>query len=260
MKTISIQVPDNFQLPDNYEIKVIERKSKFKKGDVIVSNMASIAIYEKTIYHDNNRPVIYYNTIYNPTNGVYKINKIDCGIGYESNCRFANEAERNILINALKAEVINKTEKADDARKVLKETFNIIIDPIIRTYQDLIDNNIKLKGYWISPTSKIIDYISPAIKNYTEDIAATEKVAKSMLAMAMISQLMPYYGGAITYEEWKNVCSNKFTIERDNSDSKQIKRGIHQFMYYFLAFHTEKQRDEFLKYNEQLVKDYLMID
>lgn len=70
MKTISIQVPDDFQLPDNYEIKIVERKPKFKKGDVIVSNMGSIAIYEKTIYHDSNKPVIYYNTIYNSTNGV----------------------------------------------------------------------------------------------------------------------------------------------------------------------------------------------
>lgn len=27
----------------------------------------------------------------------------------------------------------------------------------------------------------------------------------------------------------------------------------------FLAFHTEKQRDNFLKYNYELVKDYLML-
>ena len=50
MKTISIQVPDNFQLTDNYEIKIVERKPKFKKGDVIVDNVGLIAIYEKTIY------------------------------------------------------------------------------------------------------------------------------------------------------------------------------------------------------------------
>lgn len=30
--------------------------------------------------------------------------------------------------------------------------------------------------------------------------------------------------------------------------------------YEFLAFRTAKQRDEFLKNNEQLVKDYLMIE
>lgn len=257
MKTISIQVPDNFQLPDNYEIKVVERKPKFKKGDVIVSNIGSIAIYEKTIYRDSNRPVIYYNTIYNPTNGVYKINKIDCGIGYASNCRFANETEINTLIDALKAEIINKTEKTDDARKVLKETFNITVDPIIRNYQDLIDNNIKLKGYWISPTSKIIDYASPAIKNYTEDMAATEKVAKSMLAMAMISQLMPYYGGAITDEEWNNGAFQKYVIKRYIDI---IKVEDYYTAYHFLAFHTAKQRDEFLKYNERLIKNYLMID
>lgn len=30
--------------------------------------------------------------------------------------------------------------------------------------------------------------------------------------------------------------------------------------YTFLAFHTEEQRDLFLKENKDLVKDYLMID
>ncbi len=30
--------------------------------------------------------------------------------------------------------------------------------------------------------------------------------------------------------------------------------------YYFLAFHTPEQRDLFLAENEDLVKDYLMID
>ena len=78
--------------------------------------------------------------------------------------------------------------------------------------------------------------------------------------MAMISQLMPYYGGEITDEEWGNTISNKFTIEKDCRESNQIRSDTHQSFYYFLAFYTEEQRDEFLKYNELLVKDYLMID
>ena len=36
--------------------------------------------------------------------------------------------------------------------------------------------------------------------------------------------------------------------------------GNSQIEYYFLAFHTPKQRDLFLKENEDLVRDYLMID
>ena len=78
-----------------------------------------------------------------------------------------------------------------------------------------------------------------------------------MLAMAMISQLMPYYGGEITEEEWKNSKINKYYI---NLYAGDIEKGTWDSTYTFLAFHTPEQRDNFLKYNEKLVKDYLMID
>lgn len=133
-------------------------------------------------------------------------------------------------------------------------------EPVIRTYQDLIDNGIRIEGWCINYYSKLQPELTVLATGDRKNIASSRKVAKSMLAMAMISQLMPYYGGAITDEEWRNTTSNKFTIERDCSESNQIKYDTHQFMYYFLAFHTEEQRDEFLKYNERLVKDYLMID
>ena len=78
-----------------------------------------------------------------------------------------------------------------------------------------------------------------------------------MLAMAMISQLMPYYGGEITDEEWSNTHIGKYDIYKRNNI---ICINEHTTIYTFLSFHSPKQRDEFLKYNEQLVKDYLMID
>lgn len=77
-----------------------------------------------------------------------------------------------------------------------------------------------------------------------------------MLAMSMISMLMPHYGGAITDEEWKDGSKIKYTIGR----FKHTLEGLSFHTYYFLAFHTSEQRDNFLKYNERLVKDYLMID
>lgn len=130
-------------------------------------------------------------------------------------------------------------------------------EPVIRTYQDLIDNAVKIKvGYWIELNSNIhktCDFIFDSNKD--RNVAASEKVAKSMLAMAMISQLMPFYGGPITDEEWKND-SIKHVIGKYMNDMDVT---WHKYQYYFLAFHTKQQRDEFLKYNEQLVKDYLMI-
>lgn len=145
-------------------------------------------------------------------------------------------------------------------------------DPVIRTYQDLIDNNVIInEGYWIDEDSKICrTHYFNIIGCSDKNMGASEKVAKSMLAMAMISQLMPYYGGEITDAEWNNSTNNKYTIEKRFGE---IYRDAYCSAYCFLAFHTAKQRDEFLKLieisykqdieeslNEQLVKDYLMID
>ena len=74
--------------------------------------------------------------------------------------------------------------------------------------------------------------------------------------MAMISKLMPHYGGAITNEEWSDTNIRKETIERFD---ERIFCEESYTAYFFLAFHTKEQRDEFLEKNEQLVKDYLMI-
>lgn len=130
-------------------------------------------------------------------------------------------------------------------------------EPTIRTYQDLSNNITLVKGYYINESSTIIEVNDGFICDEDKNVAASEKVAKSMLAMAMISQLIPYYGGEITKEEWKDEDITKYVIYKvfDN-----IKFDRFYVQYSFLAFHTEEQRDEFLKYNEQLVKDYLMID
>lgn len=129
-------------------------------------------------------------------------------------------------------------------------------EPTIRTYQDLIDNHIRIEGWWISPFCNI-NHVSPGTAAPDSmDIAASEKVAKRMLAEAMISQLMPYYGGAITDEEWNDSSTSKYIIYRYK---EEICSSNANSSYKLLAFHTNEQRDEFLKYNERLVKDYLMI-
>lgn len=75
--------------------------------------------------------------------------------------------------------------------------------------------------------------------------------------MAQISQLIPYYGGEITNDEWKDSSIRKYIIFRKMS---YVGRCEAYSNSEFLAFHTAEQRDEFLKNNEQLVKDYLMIE
>ena len=91
------------------------------------------------------------------------------------------------------------------------------------------------------------------------DVFATEKQAKSSLAMAQISQIMANderFGGVVTDKEWETGIP-KFTICRYNNEIGFFVRFCN---YEFLSFHTEEQCDLFLEENEDLVKDYLMID
>lgn len=129
-------------------------------------------------------------------------------------------------------------------------------ESVIRTYQDLINAEKSIKGHYLGTNGGLISYATTA-SEFCTNVAASEKIAKSMLAMAMISQLMPYYGGEITEDEWNNWDICKYCLIRDNN---HIDVALNKSYYNFLAFHTKEQRDNFLKYNEKLVKDYLMID
>ena len=125
----------------------------------------------------------------------------------------------------------------------------------VKTWKDLIGFDIPIGSALM--VEKVENPFSYSF--FTSDdrsVFIDEKHAKSALAMAMISQLMPYYGNAITDEEWDNSQINKYTICR-KEDYISFVNSSH---YEFLAFHTKKQRDDFFRYNEQLVKDYLMID
>lgn len=158
---------------------------------------------------------------------------------------------QKVIINVpdgYEVQIVKKEEEDKENKK----------DTKIRTYKDLINNKIEVKGYYITNISNINDANGFA-NDSNKNIALSEKVAKSMLAMAMISQLMPYYGGEITDEEWNdNYKSSKYVITKQGNNCIDVNEYFAR--YHFLAFHTAEQRDEFLKYNEQLVKDYLMID
>ena len=225
----------------------VELKEKFepKDGDFVVTNNGCIFIYNSNysgLCKENS------SGFYVGVDAFGDIVINDGGV-FSRPERLATEQEKSTFLKRIEKELNKKwnpeTKKLEDIR------------PVIRTYQDLISNEIKIKGYVVDGHSCINSI--PEIKACYLDkhIAASEKVAKSMLAMAMISQLMPYYGGEITDEEWNNPTNNKYTIEKRYGT---IYIDAYCSVNCFLAFHTDKQRDEFLKYNEQLVKDYLMID
>lgn len=133
-------------------------------------------------------------------------------------------------------------------------------------FKKRIDINIwkdieRLEGIYINNTSDFthVDKVITKNDSWDKNIFSDIQHAKSALAMAQISQLMPYYGGEITKEEWDDFDLTKYVITRCGNNSET--RVAHSY-YEFLAFHTEEQRDRFLSFpeNVQLTKDYLMID
>lgn len=166
----------------------------------------------------------------------------------------------NIFINQ-KFKIMEKEIKivVPDGMEIDREnsTFELIRfknkEVKIKTWDDLVNSNNK--GFFLDSFSDICE---STINGYEDgNVAASEKHCKAMLAMAKISQLMPYYGGVITNEEWDDRDIFKYIITRiQNGISTESTR----YRNSLLAFHTSGQRYEFLKNNEQLVKDYLMIE
>ena len=124
----------------------------------------------------------------------------------------------------------------------------------VRTWEDI----DRIKGVYINELSNILSVEGIKVES-DKNIFIDKKHVKSALAMAQISQLMTYYGGVITDEEWDGTDMPKYCIERNG---KCIEQVVKYHSYRFLAFHTKEQRDRFMCYEEnvQLVKDYLMID
>lgn len=150
-----------------------------------------------------------------------------------------------------KEEILKQISKLEDEIQILRKKAENI-DPKVEVWEDLEE----IDGCYINVQSKVVNVTGAT--NYEENINIfkTEKHAKKALAMAQISQLMPYYGGEITNDEWENDNTYKYSLKRIGNNI----RDMNVSSFYFLTFHTEEQREEFLKNNLQLVKDYLMID
>lgn len=127
----------------------------------------------------------------------------------------------------------------------------------IKTFDDLVKSKQKVSGYWIDINSEILDWESNGWEESNKNVFIDKKHAKSALAMAQISQLMPYYGGAITDEEWEDRFVRKFELYRYDN---HVEVKLISKVYNFLSFRSVEQAKDFLKHEERLVKDYLMID
>lgn len=121
------------------------------------------------------------------------------------------------------------------------------------------DRESPIAGFYISPISTISCFKGCYNVPSNYNVFATEKQAKSALAMARISQIMANderFGGVVTDEEWRDKDIRKYVIMREGDC---IRPYLYYTFYHFLAFHTAEQRDLFFQENADLVRDYLML-
>lgn len=125
----------------------------------------------------------------------------------------------------------------------------------INTWKDL----KFISGIFINSESYLKEISTITKDSNDKNVFISKKYAKSALALAQISQLMPYYGGEITEEEWKNVRLKKYGVLFYNS---KIATNIYYDTKQMIGFHTEEQLNRFLSFPEniQLVKDLYMVD
>lgn len=167
----------------------------------------------------------------------------DMGLSLLNYFKINNMETKEIKITIPEGYEIDK-EKSSFERIVFKKKENTI-----NSWEDL----KKVEGCYIGPDSSI-SHISIVLHNIKENknIFLNEKYAKSALALAQISQLLPYYDtnvdwGSVRYKYCINKEFNKVVIKHWSS------------VYHILAFNSREEAERFLKHNEQLVKDYFML-
>lgn len=118
----------------------------------------------------------------------------------------------------------------------------------INSWEDL--ENIK--GVFIGYASNIQKCGESISNDENRNTFLNEKYAKSALALAQISQLLPYYDSNVNWRSSKH----KYCIDVEHN---KIIITTWTSMYHVLAFNSKEEAERFVKYNTQLVKDYFML-
>lgn len=157
-----------------------------------------------------------------------------------------------------------ENEAIEYAKQALEERLRAEFEKERRKKNPIWDDIESIEGVWIDGSSNICQHISlnPTNGLYSgldKNVFLTEKHAKAALAIAQISQLMPYYGGEVTDKEWHEYDKAKYVIVRGGHE---LVRRIGYTNYEFVAFRTEEDRTRFMSREEnmRLVRDYFMMD
>ena len=210
-----------------------------KAGDVLVDTEGSVFIFRKICEG--------YPNAYGGINIINEFAHADeSGDWTHKPCFPATKKQRRLLFKKMKEAGYEWNAEKLELKKIKPEFWSD-------------DKSNTFGGFFIGTYGDIIEVskLSNTVSNY--NIFATKKQAKSALAMARISQIMANdiknFGGVVTDEEWENR-ESKYIIYREENSVCKTTVGSD---YYFLAFHTKKQRDLFLEKYPQLVRDFLMI-
>ena len=113
-----------------------------------------------------------------------------------------------------------------------------------------------VSGYYLNTYSNIHYTENEYAISYHKDIFLTEEQAKSALAFAQITQLLPHYGGHTDFR--RN--SRNYHIFYDNLEHKFGSTYIFDYNSELFYFKSEYEALRFIKNNEDLLRQYFMID
>lgn len=129
---------------------------------------------------------------------------------------------------------------------------DVLEDKQIKTWEDVEDNYVEYQKY-------------VAVSNDIEEgiINIEDKLRLKLLATYRIAKLIELgYGGLIDNKEWENTNIHKYYVSCYIDENKsELDIGISWREKYFIAFHTNEQREEFMSYesNIKLVEQYYMM-
>ena len=191
---------------------------------------------------------------------------INCINNDRPNCSYSTRIDGNSVIFKEVTDMEQRTIKldietarkwyngSDDSLKTL--ALQVFSEDELKTHvkvwEDLFNAPKNYKGFCIKSNSNLEGRV--ILGDSDKCVFVDEKHAKSALAMAQISQLMPYYTEPIACNE------GNWVIIADGHGDFITQQFKYKSNPNILRFKTIEQANDFLNNNEQLVRDYFMIN
>ena len=162
--------------------------------------------------------------------------------------------ERNVKISIETARKWYNSED-DSLKGIALQAFSEeeLSETEVKVWDDLLKLKNKSRGAWIGDSS-FLHCNCRIMENTDKNVFVDYKHAKSALAMAQISQLMPYYTEPIARNE------SNWVIIADEFGDLITQQYNYKSNPNILRFKTREKAYEFLTNNMQLVEDYFMMN